>query len=108
MDTKLFFDILQLLWGVILTSGYIPQIVKTFKTKDVNSFSMNYIVMAALWITLFQIYAIYLYSSTGQGIAFLITNTASWICASTLLVLVLMYRNNKVQCIPVVSDSEKE
>lgn len=92
MDSGVLFNILQLIWGILLTAGYVPQILKTINTKDVDSFSMNYMVLVSIWITLMQMYAIHLYMSTGEWLAFLITNTLSWLCALIMLWLTISYR----------------
>lgn len=92
MDSGVLFNILQIIWGILLTAGYIPQILKTIKTKDVDSFSMNYMVLVSIGITLMQTYAIHLYMSTWEGLAFLITNTLSWLCALIMLWLTISYR----------------
>lgn len=86
-----FFNGLQFVGGLILTFGYVPQIIKIFKTKSVKDFSLNYALMLSLGIFLMELYAIY---NAVKGVAtmFLITNTIAWLCELIMLTLILVYR----------------
>ena len=86
-----FFNGLQFVGGLILTFGYVPQIIKIFKTKSVQDFSLNYALMLSLGIFLMELYAIY-NAIKGVAVMFLITNTIAWLCEMTMLTLILVYR----------------
>lgn len=92
ISATVFFNTIQLIWGIILTLWYIPQIKKMIVSKDVSSFSISSLSLVAFGIFLMELYAIYLFWTTGNGLAFLITNTLSLSCAIIVLVLCLKYK----------------
>ncbi len=85
-----FINILQLIGGIILSIGYIPQIKKVSETKSMKDFSFNYLAMLAIGVGLMEIYAIY---NVIQGVAimFMITNTVAFLLALTMLGLYGIY-----------------
>lgn len=91
MDLSVFFNLLQLIGGIILSVGYIPQIAKTIKTKSVEDLSPMYYFNVFLGVGLMEAYAIY---SALHGVAymFLVTNTIAWVLGGTMLLLTLKYR----------------
>lgn len=86
-----FFNVLQLVGGVILSVGYIPQIMKIVKTKSVKDFSLFYLGSLFTGIVLMEAYAIYMYFVMNTAGAFFITNTLSTILSGTELALVLFF-----------------
>ena len=91
MNLGIIFNILQLIGGIILSIGYIPQIYKTIKTKSVEDLSSAYYINVCLGILLMELYAIY-NAVMGVAYMFLITNSISLILSGTMLVLTLCYR----------------
>ncbi len=87
------FDFLQLLGGIILSVGYIPQIIKLIKTKSAEDFNVKTFIMVWIGIFFMEIYAVDL-AMGGSGLMYLITNTMSLLVQSVLVVLILKYRNN--------------
>ncbi|GAA0398392.1 PQ-loop domain-containing transporter [Paenibacillus motobuensis] len=87
------FSILQLIGGVILAIGWIPQILQIMKTKSVRDLSLKSYLFMLLGIGLMEIYAIDLVAN-GSGIAFLMTNSLSLLVVLFVIMLVLRYRNN--------------
>lgn len=85
------FDFLQLLGGVILSVGYIPQIIKLIKTKSAADFNIKTFVMVWIGIFFMEIYAVDL-AVGGNGLMYLVTNTMSLLVQSILVVLILKYR----------------
>ena len=90
LDLGTIFNLLQLMGGIILSVGYVPQIAKTIKTRSVKDFSLFY--FGALWtgIALMEMYAIY---NLTQGVAmmFFVTNTIALTMESCMLVLILIF-----------------
>ena len=84
-------NIMQLAGGIILSVGYIPQIVRIIKTKSVDDFSFQYLFYMVLGIGLMEVYAVY-NALQGSAIMFLVTNTLSLLTSSTMLVLYFIYR----------------
>lgn len=85
------FDVLQLLGGIILSVGYIPQIIKLIKTKSAADFNIKTFVMVWIGIFFMEIYAVDL-ALGGNGLMYLVTNTMSLLVQSILVVLILKYR----------------
>lgn len=99
MDLTQFFSMLQLLGGIILSIGYIPQIIKMIRTRSVDDFSKLYLGAVFSGIVLMELYAIYMYIVLGvaEMQAFFITNTASTILSGTEFALLLMYSTKKIK-----------
>ena len=91
MTWTIFFNLLQLVGGIILSIGYLPQIAKTIKTKSVEDLSTAYYFNIFIGVGLMEAYAIF---SVIQGVAimFLVTNTIAWALCCTMLILTLKYR----------------
>ncbi len=85
------FDFLQLLGGIILSVGYIPQIIKLIKTKSALDFNIKTFVMVWIGIFFMEIYAVNL-ALGGNGSMYLVTNTMSLLVQSVLVALILKYR----------------
>lgn len=85
------FDALQLAGGIILSVGYIPQIIKLIKTKSSRDFNLKTFLMVLLGITFMEVYAVNL-TMNGSGAMFLVTNTMSLIIQIVLVTLIYKYR----------------
>ncbi|MEC3420814.1 PQ-loop repeat-containing protein, partial [Bacillus cereus] len=75
MDMLALFNLLQFIGGVILSVGYIPQIIKIIKTRSVRDFSLIYLTGIFTGILFMEAYAIYMYFVMHTAGAFMITNT---------------------------------
>jgi len=93
MDLVQFFSMLQLIGGVILSIGYIPQIIKMIKTRSVDDFSKIYLGSIFFGIVLMEMYAVYMYLVLGipEMQSFFITNTASTILSGTEFCLLMAF-----------------
>ncbi|MNN19218.1 PQ loop repeat protein [compost metagenome] len=85
------FALMQLIGGIILSIGWIPQIVQILKTKSVSDLSLKAYLLMLLGIGLMEAYAVSL-ALEGTGYAFLVTNTMSLTVVSTVVLLILRYR----------------
>lgn len=94
------FNVLQLLGGIILSVGYIPQIIQIIKTKSVKDLNFKMLISIFIGICLMEAYAINLVVTSGSGIMFLVTNSMSLILSFTMVALKLRYGN--------IKDSRKE
>ena len=97
MDLAQFFSMLQLIGGVILSIGYIHQIIKMIKTRSVDDFSKIYLGSIFFGIVLMEMYAVYMYLVLGipEMQSFFITNTASTILSGTEFCLLMAYSTKK-------------
>ena len=87
---KILMNILQLVGGIILSIGYIPQIRQVLKTKEVKDFNKTYLTAIVVGVGCMEVYATY---SLIQGVAimFFATNTVAFVLAIAMLVLYLLY-----------------
>lgn len=90
----MFFNILQLVGGVILAFGQIPQIIQILKTKSAVDLNLNTFLMTITGISFMEVYAINLVLH-GAGGAFLITNTLSLVASIVMIFLILKYGRKK-------------
>lgn len=88
-------NLAQLVGGFILTAGYLPQIIKTFKTKSVDDISLQYYGLVCLGVSLMEFYALYQVFVNHVAGMFLATNTMALACCSTMFFLVFKYRKKK-------------
>lgn len=86
------FTVMQLIGGIILSVGWIPQILQIIKTRSVADLSLKSYLLMLLGIALMEAYAVNL-TAQGVGLAFLITNTLSLAVVSTVVLLIIRYRN---------------
>ncbi|ETT44328.1 MULTISPECIES: PQ-loop domain-containing transporter [unclassified Paenibacillus] len=85
------FTAMQLVGGLILAVGWIPQIVQIFRTRSVADLSLKAYLLMLLGILLMEAYAVNL-AAQGVGLAFLITNTLSLAVVTTVVLLIIRYR----------------
>lgn len=86
----MFFDILQLVGGIIMSFGQIPQILQILRTKSAVDLNLKTYVMMFTGISLMEVYAINLVIH-GSGGAFLTTNSFSLITSGIMIILILKY-----------------
>ena len=80
------YDILQLVGGMILSIGSIPQIEQIVRTKSVKDINLTSIITLILGMLLMQIYAVH-----AELTMFIITNTISLLLAIVKLSLKIYY-----------------
>ena len=86
-----FFALFQLVGGIILSVGYIPQIRQILKTKSSQGLNFKSFGMIFAGIALYEIYAVAL-AVGGSGYMYLITNTVSTILSGAMCLLIKLYR----------------
>lgn len=90
----MFFDILQLTGGLIMSIGQIPQIVQILKPKSARDLNLKTYIMMFTGILLMEVYAVHLVTN-GSGGAFLITNSISLVASVIMVGLILKYGKEK-------------
>lgn len=85
---------LQLIGGIILVLGYIPQICKIVRTKSVEDLSGTYITLMVIGISLMEVYAVY-NAINGSALMFLVTNSLSLAASAMMSLLYIIYRKGK-------------
>jgi MtN3 and saliva related transmembrane protein len=87
------FSLMQLTGGIILSLGWIPQIVQILKTKSVKDLNLKSYLLMFLGISLMEAYGVSL-AVTGVGLAFLLTNTLSLCIVLVVVILILRYQSH--------------
>jgi MtN3 and saliva related transmembrane protein len=85
------FDTLQLIGGLILAVGYIPQIIQIIRTKSCNDLNLKTYATVLFGIALMEVYAINLVAN-GTGLMFLVTNTMALAVNEVLCGLIIKYK----------------
>lgn len=84
-------DIVPSIATVFLVAAYIPQVVKTFRTKDVSGVSLPFWVLINVALSLLLINAITIYVKFGT-FGYLVAEAFNEGLAFVMLVMVLVYR----------------
>lgn len=85
------FGIFQLIGGVIMSVGYIPQIVQMLRTKSSEGLNFKSFGMIFAGIALYEIYAVSLVVIDGSGHMYLITNSVSTFLSGLMCLLIKVY-----------------
>ena len=87
------FGLFQLIGGVIMSIGYIPQIAQVLRTKSAEGLNFKSFGMIFSGILLYEIYAISLVVLDGSGHMYLITNSVSTFLSGLMCVLIKFYED---------------
>lgn len=88
------FDVLQLIGGIILAVGYIPQIIQLIRTKSCKDLNAKTYAAMVAGISLMEVYALNL-AINGTGHMFLITNSISLVLVVFISILIFVIRKLK-------------
>ena len=98
------FGIFQLIGGLILSIGYIPQIGQILRTKSSEGLNIRSFVMIFTGIMFYEVYAVSLVVKDGSGHMYLITNSISMLLSGAMCLLIRVFKkrydmpgNNKCQ-----------
>jgi MtN3 and saliva related transmembrane protein len=87
-----FFNLLQLYGGLILSIGYIPQIIQIFRNKEVENFNPQTFAMVFYGILCMESYALFQVFTLHSSSMFLITNSLSVLCSGLMLIQIISYK----------------
>jgi len=83
-------EIIGLMAAILTTTAYVPQVIKTWKTKNVSNLSLTmYIVMFSgvmMWLT---------YGILQKSIAIVLANIVTGALTFTIIFLKIKYRKKK-------------
>lgn len=88
----MFFSILQLIGGLILAVGYIPQIQQIIRTKSVGDLNLKTFVLLFTGIACMEAYAVDLVARADAGHMFLVTNTLALVLTGIVTLLIFKYK----------------
>ena len=87
------FDMLQLTGGIILSFGYIPQVIQIIKTKSVEDLNLNTFALIFVGILFMEVYAVNLVINK-VGHMFLVTNSMALVLSGLVTLLIIRYRKS--------------
>jgi len=87
------FDALQLIGGLILAVGYIPQIIQLIRTKSCTDLNLKTYATVFIGIALMEAYAINLVAN-GTGLMFLVTNSMALLINGLLCGLIIKFKRS--------------
>ncbi len=82
-----FYEVLGMIAAVITTASFLPQVYKTWKTKDVASLSLTMYVGIFIGLILWLIYGIYL-----NSLPMILANGITAVSALVLVIMKLKYK----------------
>lgn len=85
-----FIDILGFAAGIFTTAAVVPQIIKSWKTKEVKDVSLFFFIILMLGVGLWVIYGV-----LKNDLPIIFTNGISFLLNATMLFLTLIYRKKK-------------
>jgi MtN3 and saliva related transmembrane protein len=76
-----------LLAAVLTTYSFLPQVYKTWKTKDVSAFSITTFILFFIGIVCWLIYGIY-----KESLSMILANSITMVSSFLILILIYKYR----------------
>ena len=89
------FGLFQLVGGIIMSVGYIPQIAQILRTKSSEGLNLKSFGMIFIGILLYEIYAISLVVLDESGHMYLITNSVSTLLSGIMCLLIVCFRKKR-------------
>ncbi|MDG0860396.1 SemiSWEET family sugar transporter [Staphylococcus equorum] len=89
-------NILPIIATFFMVACYVPQVVQTFKTKDVSSISLPFFGMLNIALTLLLINSVLLFTQNGN-FGYVVSYIFNEGLALTMLIMILKYRRNKTK-----------
>ena len=75
--------------AALTTYSFLPQVYKTWKTKDVSAFSLTTFSLFSVGIICWLIYGIYM-----QSLSMILANTITLVSSFLILVFIINYRKS--------------
>ena len=82
-----FFEIIGLLAALLTTISFLPQVYKTWQTKDTSGLSLTMFIVFFLGIVLWLIYGIYL-----NNLPMILANTITAVSSIYLIIMKLKHK----------------
>lgn len=86
MDRPFYIELIGLIAAVLTTAAFLPQVYKTWKTKDVSALSLPMLILFFIGIVLWLIYGIYL-----KSLSMILANGITVVSAILLLYFKITY-----------------
>lgn len=98
------FDVIQLIGGIIVSVGYIPQIVQIIKTHSIRDLNIKTYLALFIGIGMMEIYATEQFLN-GTAKMFFVTNTISLIMVGAILELISLHKYGVLSSKEVVKEA---
>tara|TARA_R110002072_G_scaffold217968_1_gene375675 strand:- start:1090 stop:1359 length:270 start_codon:yes stop_codon:yes gene_type:complete len=82
-------EIIGLIAAILTTSAFVPQVYKTWKTKDVKGISLTMYLVMFTGVLLWLVYGIYI-----NSLSMLIANSMTSILILSIIILKIKHRKN--------------
>jgi len=82
-----YIESIGLLAAVLTTYSFLPQVYKTWKTKDVSAFSITTFTLFFIGIVCWLIYGIY-----KESLSMILANSITMVSSFLILILIYKYR----------------
>lgn len=89
MDRPFYIEIIGLIAAVLTTAAFLPQVYKTWKTKDVSALSLPMLILFFTGIVLWLVYGIYI-----ESLSMIIANSITIVSSLMLLYFKITYGKN--------------
>jgi MtN3 and saliva related transmembrane protein len=82
-----FYEIIGLVAAILTTASFLPQVFKTYKTKDTSGLSLTMYIVFFIGVVLWSVYGIYI-----DSLSVTLANSITAILAFYLICLKLKYK----------------
>ncbi|MCK5678236.1 MAG: SemiSWEET transporter [Flavobacteriaceae bacterium] len=90
MDNNFYIEAIGIIAAILTTSGFIPQLYKTIKTKNVDGVSLSMFLVLFIGILFWLVYGFLI-----NSIAIKLANIFSGIIVFSLIVLRILYKKKE-------------
>lgn len=90
MDKPFYIEIIGLIAAVLTTAAFLPQVYKTWKTKDVSALSLPMLILFFTGIVLWLVYGIYI-----KSLSMILANSITIVSSLLLLYFKISYGRKK-------------
>tara|TARA_B110000003_G_C16488937_1_gene472655 strand:- start:154 stop:423 length:270 start_codon:yes stop_codon:yes gene_type:complete len=80
-------EVIGLVAATLTTYAFLPQVYKTWKTKDVSAFSLPTFSLFFIGILFWLVYGVYM-----ESLSMILANSITLLSSFTLLVMIFKYR----------------
>lgn len=101
-------SLLNIIGGFLISLGYVPQIIKTFRTKNVENFDPKYYGMIAFGVCACFVTGLKIMIESGfNDIGLAVGQFLSLAVSSTMFILYVMYKNGKKAQLPKAQEWQR-
>ena len=90
MDKPFYIEIIGLIAAVLTTAAFLPQVYKTWKTKDVSALSLPMLILFFTGIVLWLVYGVYI-----KSLSMILANSITIVSSLLLLYFKISYGRKK-------------